>query len=102
MGDGVGFVLGDGIGCVDLDHVIDEAGRLDERAAALVASWPRTYTEVSPSGRGLHLFFRMGEAPGTVRSVGGVSVETYSVGRYMTVTGVPWRGSAWVLAEWPA
>lgn len=100
-GAGLGFVLGDGIGCIDLDHVLDGAGRLDPAAAALIASWPATFTEVSPSGDGLHLWFRMSEAPGTVRTVDGVSVETYSTGRYITVTGRRWPGTPTRLATWP-
>lgn len=99
VGVGLGFVLGDGIGCIDLDHVLDSAGRLDPAAAAFVKSLPATYTEVSPSGNGLHLWFLMAEVPGTVRMVGGVSVETYSRGRYMTVTARSWPGAPLSLAE---
>lgn len=90
VGDGLGFVLGDGIGCVDLDHVLDSRGRLSAAARRVVDSLPATYAEVSPSGDGLHLWFLMPPAPGTVRTVDGVSVETYSVGRYLTVTGKRW------------
>ena len=97
-GVGLGFVLGDGIGCIDLDHVLDKAGNLDPVAAALIAEWPATYTEVSPSGDGLHLWFLMDEAPGTVRKVDGVSVETCSAGRYITVTGKRWPGTPASLA----
>lgn len=97
-GVGLGYVLGDGIGCIDLDHVISD-GQLDPAAAALIASWPATYTEVSPSGDGLHLWFLMDEAPGKVRTVNGVSVETYSRGRYMTVTGRRWPGTPFGLAR---
>lgn len=93
VGAGLGYVLGEGVGCIDLDHVIVGDELLPE-AAALIASWPATYTEVSPSGDGLHLWFLMDEAPGTVRSVDGVGVETYTTGRYITVTGNRWPGSS--------
>lgn len=99
VGVGLGFVLGDGIGCIDLDHVLDGTGNLASEAAALIAQWPATYTEVSPSGDGLHLWFLMGEAPGTVRKVDGVSVETYSTGRYITVTGQRWGDCPSALAS---
>ena len=98
VGDGLGLVLGGGVGCIDLDHVLDSRGRLLAAARRFVGSLPSTYCEVSPSGDGLHLWYLMGEAPGTVRTVDGVSVETYSVGRYMTVTGRRW-GTAGALAR---
>lgn len=101
IGDGLGFVLGDGIGCIDLDHVIDAGGNLAPAAARFIAQLPATYTEISPSGHGLHLWFLMDEAPGTVRHVGGVSVETYSTGRYITVTGNRWPGTPTGLAAHP-
>lgn len=87
-----GFVLGDGIGCVDLDHCLFD-GELTPAAADLLARCPRTYVEVSPSGDGLHIFGWLPEGPGRKRVVGGLSVEVYSVGRYMTVTGKPFVGS---------
>lgn len=81
-----GFILGDGIGCIDLDHCLVN-GAPNGAAVQFMASLPETYTEISPSGDGLHLWFLMTEAPGTKRTVDGLSVETYSVSRYITVTG---------------
>ena len=81
-----------------MDHVLDSRGRLSAAAGRFVGSLPSTYCEVSPSGDGLHLWYLMGEAPGTARTVDGVSVETYSVGRYMTVTGRRW-GTTGALAR---
>lgn len=98
-GVGLGFVLGDGVGCIDLDHVLDAKGRPNRVAAEFVASLPATYTEVSPSGDGLHLWFLMPEGPGSVRTVDGVSVETYSAGRYITVTGKRFGDCPSVLAS---
>lgn len=102
VGDGIGYVLGDGIGGIDLDHVIDDNGRLDPAAAELLATWPATYTEVSPSGHGLHLYFRMAPGPGSVRTINGVKVEHYPTGRYFTVTGNRWPGTPATLADWPS
>jgi primase-polymerase (primpol)-like protein len=52
--EGLGIVLGDGITGIDLDHVIDAEGRLDPKAAEIVAEIPG-YVERSPSGEGLHI-----------------------------------------------
>ena len=102
IGDGLGYVLGDGVGGIDLDHVIDDHGRLHPAAAELLARLPATYTEVSPSGHGLHLLYRMAPGPGTVRTWHGIHVETYSTGRYFTVTARRWPGAPGGLAALPA
>lgn len=76
---------GDGIVCLDLDHCVLD-GALVPAAARLVASLPRTYTELSPSGHGLHVW-GIGSLPrGFRRTVNDVSVEGYGSGRYITVT----------------
>jgi putative DNA primase/helicase len=82
--DGVGFVFspGDPYTGVDLDDCRDpESAALDAWASELVA-FLDGYTEVSPSGTGVHVIVR-GAAPN--RQDG--SVEAYSSGRYFTVTG---------------
>ena len=81
VGDGLGFALGDGVACIDLDHCLDD-GVLADWAAPIVAACRGTYMEVSPSGHGLHIW---GHAEvGKGRKLGGV--EVYDRGRYMTVT----------------
>lgn len=79
-----GFVLGNGIGCIDLDHCLT-GGQLDPAVAHLVPA--DTYVEISPSGTGLHVFGYLAEQPGRKFRIGAAGVEIYSVGRYMTVTG---------------
>lgn len=84
-----GFVLGDGIGCIDLDHCIEDG---------VVASWARQIVdeyrerallvEVSPSGTGVHIFLPMATGQGRVIR-DGRSIEIYppDSGRYICVTG---------------
>ena len=85
-GIGLGFVLGDGIGCIDLDHVL-EHGKPTVEAAEFLTRYPHHYIEISPSGTGLHIWGTTPEAPGTRRKENGISVERYSTGRYITITG---------------
>jgi primase-polymerase (primpol)-like protein len=82
IGVGLGFVLGDGIGCIDLDHCFIN-GTLTEWGTEILARIGNTFTEISPSGDGLHLWGLLEEAPGIRRK----GVEIYSVGRYITITG---------------
>ena len=61
---GVGFVFAaeSGIVGIDIDHCLDDDGEPNETATAILAKLPPTYIEISPSGRGLHIFLR-GTAP---------------------------------------
>jgi primase-polymerase (primpol)-like protein len=82
----VGFVLtpDDPYTVADLDGCRDpETGDLQAWALEVVEALD-SYTEVSPSGRGLHVWLR-GELPGQRRRSGGV--ELYDRARYVTVTG---------------
>lgn len=102
--DGVGFVFGPdrAFTGLDLDHVI-EGGVLDP-AYRWVVEEAGTYTEVSPSGDGLHLIFRGAKPEGAERSrkgqPGGRVVEMYDHDRYFTVTGDVFEGRG-ALAENP-
>lgn len=85
-GDGLGFVLnGDGIVCIDLDHCFD--GQPTAEAQALIDSLPETYVEISPSGKGLHIWGFAVLEKGRRFTRNGLSVEIYPAGRYITVTG---------------
>lgn len=87
VGDGLGFVLGDGVACLDIDRCLDERGRPDARARAILARVPDAYVEISPSGRGLHVWGVAPEQPGRRYK----DYEAYSTGRYVTVTGRVYR-----------
>ena len=88
VGDGVGIVLGDGLGCIDLDDAIVD-GVLAPWAAGIVAQHrdEAVLVEVSPSGRGVHIFLPLPEGPGRRIREGDVKIEIYSRARYVTVTG---------------
>jgi predicted P-loop ATPase len=116
-GGGIGIQLGD-LGAdlylcgIDLDSCISEEGALAPWAADILCAIP-TYTERSPSGHGVKLFFytptedvraflnRIGvptDAWGARRSVPdcdgrnhGPAVEVYCGRRYFAVTGDRWR-----------
>ncbi len=84
--DGTGFVFSpdDDIVGVDLDGFRDPAtGKLNEQARAIIAHLD-SYTEVSPSGQGVHVLLR-GRLPGTRRREG--DIEVSGAGHYFTVTG---------------
>lgn len=89
-GVGLGFVLtGDGISCIDLDHVIHNE-HIDPRAVELINSVDTFYIERSPSGTGIHAWTHT-PAPGRNRYKlpNGLKVEWYDTGRYITITGQP-------------
>ena len=83
---GVGFALaeGSGIVAIDLDHCRDpETGALTPLANRIMERF-NSYTEVSPSGEGVHIFV-LGQLPLGARRTNGI--EMYDSGHYMTVTG---------------
>lgn len=92
VGTGLGIVLGDGLGCVDLDHCI-EGGKLAPWAAEVLDEWRdrAVFIEVSMSKTGLHLFAPMAEGPGRRIRDGERCIEVYSRARYMAVTGRRWQ-----------
>ena len=83
---GLGFVFtkNDTIAGIDLDNMRDpETGALTERAEEIVARLD-SYTEVSPSGTGLHVLVHGFVPDGRSRNDG---IELYDSGRFFTVTG---------------
>ena len=82
--DGIGFEFNNnGIVGIDLDHVIAENGSLSDEAVGIVAMLD-SYTEYSPSGKGLHIFVK-GDIPVDGRKKG--FIEMYKAKRYFTMTG---------------
>lgn len=91
QGVGLGFILaGDGIGCIDLDDCIVD-GVIASWAQEFLDANPDTFTEVSVSGKGIHLWGLLDSGPGS-RIRDGRNVEVYSTGRYIAL-GTRFRGS---------
>ncbi|MER7482805.1 DNA primase [Streptomyces sp. NPDC126510] len=100
-GVGLGFVLnGDGIACVDLDHALAPDGSPKPWAAEILRQAGATYTEVSASGDGLHVFGYADVRQGRrIRREGGYAVEVYGDGRYIAMTSQRFRGAPSTLAD---
>ena len=83
-GDGMGFMLGGGIGCYDLDNAVED-GALKPWARDVVRLIPEPvlYTELSVSGRGVHVFVAATESRGSRRPVGDGGVERYTRARFI-------------------
>lgn len=105
--EGIGFVLTGYTEAVflDLDKCRDpETGELESWARALVEAC-NSYTEVTPSGRGLRIIGLpgmdlLGAAQGVVKREGAGQVEIYfACRRYVTVTGRRLEGTPDVLAD---
>lgn len=87
-GDGFGFMCGRGFGVIDLDHCLDDQGRVvSTGAAAVLARNPGAWVERSVSGAGLHVFGLLPESSGRRRG----GVEVYSRSRFVRMTGDVWR-----------
>lgn len=98
-GDGLGFVLGEGVGCIDLDDALTAQGDLTAWAGEILARAPKTFVEVSQSGTGLHVWGRLDEAPGRNLRNKGKSVEVYSQGRFIALGRTLWPDSVGRLAD---
>ena len=86
---GLGIMFSDGLMGIDLDHCRDkETGELTDWALSIVKEMD-TYTEISPSGTGLHiLFFGVKPEGKNKRAYGdGGEIEVYDRARYFTFTG---------------
>lgn len=100
-GVGLGFVLnGDGIVCLDLDHALNPDGSPKPWAQEIVDKAGPTFTEVSPSGDGLHIFGFANVRQGRrIRRAGGFAVEVYGAGRFIAMTGNRFNDAPSALAD---
>lgn len=92
--DGIGIVFSQDVPMlgIDLDHVLTN-GSLTESALVDLISEANTYTEISPSGNGLHLIFRLSTfmplSANKHKNPDGTVYECYTKDRYFTVTENP-------------
>ena len=93
---GLGFVLcaDDPFVGIDLDDCLEQDGTLSAWANGVVERFSDTYTEISPSSRGLKIWTN-GTLPANVPGVrtGHGQIEMYDHARYFTVTGQAFRGA---------
>lgn len=96
---GIGFVFTDdcGIVGVDIDHCRNEDGSFTDVAKAILEK-TQSYTEISPSGSGLHIFLR-GVMPGKGNKNSTSGVEMYAAARYFTMTGNRLEGTPDMIAD---
>ena len=91
-GIGYMFTKDDGYVGVDVDHCYDpETGEFSDTAKAIIGKQP-TYAEFSPSGDGVHLYFKGVKPSGSSKNTE-TGVEMYESARYFTVTGKQLDGS---------
>ena len=88
--DGIGFALeGTGYVALDLDGCVNEHGEPHHAAIEIIDELD-SYTEVSPSGRGLRIIVRAplrGERNSTKQTPWGDEFAVFARGKYLTLTG---------------
>ena len=91
--DGIGFVFSkedDFVG-IDIDHCIDSNGAVKEFAANVIRA-ADSYTEISPSGTGIHIIGK-GKLPGNFSGKRTLEIEVYQSMRFFTMTRKPFDES---------
>lgn len=93
---GIGCVVAAPYVAIDLDKCRDpKTGEVQEWATEAIQEL-NSYTELSPSGRGFHIWVRGGLPPGGNRTG---SVEMYAKERYFTITGQHLEGTPEIIHE---
>lgn len=90
---GLGFVLtkDNPYTVLDLDNCIDQNGKIKGEAKSLVDTLD-SYTEISQSGKGLHIFIKA-EKPGNRSKNTKKNVELYDDKRFIVMTGNQFEGT---------
>lgn len=85
--NGIGFMLSDNDKYIvlDIDNAIDENGQINSDLALEMTEL--TYCEMSPSGTGLHCFFKGELSEQRKKKRSDLDIELYDNARFMTVTG---------------
>lgn len=92
---GIGFVFSkdDPYIGIDLDHVLDKDKKFTYKDAEDLYNYCQSYTEISPSGTGIHILGKATLSPNAPHKVeenkedGRCEKEMYDQGRFFTVTG---------------
>jgi hypothetical protein len=88
--NGLGFVLrkDDNIVCIDLDNCIGDDGKICDKANYIVRIM-NSWTEISQSGKGLHIFIRGSKTTDKSKATPDEfkSLEVYDSARYIALTG---------------
>ena len=88
---GIGFELSySPFTVIDLDHCVNDDGTLTDFSRRVVTMF-QSYTEFSPSLKGLHIWCMGKTTPSSIKHIDnpktGDTIEIYSENRYITVTG---------------
>ena len=80
-----GFVLteSDPFVCLDLDHCLDDSRTVEANVTEIILFF-ESYCEISPSGKGLHIWLKSEKKFPSVRKK---DFELYTDKRYITITG---------------
>lgn len=102
---GIGLVIIEGLIFIDFDHVLNIDGTFKPEAKwakELIEKLNPQYTEISPSGDGLHCFFK-GKLPhdhrNKIKMGNETELEVYTKGRFSTITANPFNNSPLELVE---
>ena len=95
--DGIGFVFSevDPFAGIDLDHCVND-GMVKPWAQQIIDRLD-SYTELSPSGTGIHIIIKASVPEGSRNRTG--QIEMYSQSRYFTVTGKHLEGTPTTIEE---
>ena len=96
--NGIGYVFSkdDPYIGIDIDHCIED-GELQAFAAGVISE-ANSYTELSPSGTGIHIIGK-GKLPGGVSGKRSLAIEVYQSMRFFTVTNQPYKNSKTEIAD---
>jgi len=98
-GIGFSFQKSDPFAAYDLDNVLDDAGEITDPEILAEVQALNSYTEISPSGRGLHVISRAVQEPDMEDGKRTGCRELYFNKHYFTITGTLWKGSTTEIRE---
>jgi hypothetical protein len=112
---GIGFVF-DGVSRenkmligIDLDKCLDSEYNITDEKFNTITQILKSYTEITPSDKGLHIIIKCNEHPYYSKDTNGKehfgkrknNIEIYSKERYFTFTGNKWKNSTDDIKEYP-